>query len=201
MNIAVLRYNINMDFFTRIEQGRWTAYRLSKESGIPLTTVNDLLTRKTDPFKMSLETAHRLADALKISLDELFHEIDEADLNSSYDLLRSDICHELKAKGDLDFLQEILSSNEIRKLYQRRLYYHCYYLLGMVDYLCRINALPQSADYNDIRSKKLRNPVYPSSVLLLKKLDDQTLLQKAEAEAIPEFARFNIYEGDVHNVV
>lgn len=199
--ISVLRYNAGMDFFERIEKEHWTAYRLSKESGIPLTTVNDLLTRKTDPLKMSVETAHRLAQALHLSLDEFFHEIDQADLNSSYDLLRSDICHELKDKGDMAFLEEVLTSNEIRKLYERRNYFHCYYLLAMVDYLCRVNQLPQSADYQDIRMKKLRNPVYPSSVVLLQKLKDEKLMSEFEKTAIPEFVRFNIFEGDVRNVV
>lgn len=191
-----------MDFFERLKKDKWTAYRLSKQSGVPLTTVNDLVTRKTDPYKLTLQTSFKLASALQISLDELYREISEADLNSSYDVLRSDICHALKDRGDLDFLEEILGSKKIENLYAHRSYIHCYYLLGMVDYLCRIHDLPLSSDYDEIRQRKLHRMVYPSSMLLLKNLDEKSPeLLELEKQAIPEFARFNIYEGNVRNVV
>lgn len=190
-----------MDIFTRIKQGNWTAYRLSKQSGIPLTTVADFLSRKSDPYKLSFKTAKKLADVLGLSLDELYHEIDAAELNRSYDVLRSDICHALKEQGDVAFLQALFSSDEIEQLYKRRLYFHCYYLLGLADYLCRIHDLPLAKEYEEIRTKKLRDPVVPIGLKILKEIDPKNpKISAAESKAIPEFARFNIYEGDVRDV-
>jgi transcriptional regulator with XRE-family HTH domain len=202
VNIAVLRYNINMDFFTRIEQGKWTAYRLSKESGIPLTTVNDLLTRKTDPHKLSFETAHKLAETFRISLDQLYRDFEETELNSNYDALRSEICHQLKDQGDMEFLDQLLSSDQVEKLYKRRLYFHCFYLVGLCDYLCRIHQLPLPKEYEEIRSHKLRKSAVPLSLEMLEKIDPKNPeILRAKTAAIPEFARFNILEGNVRDAL
>ena len=71
----------------------------------------------------------------------------------------------------------------------------------MVDYLSRINGLPVCTNYNDIRSKKLEKPYFPVGVVVSSvATGDESIKEKALADAIPEFLRFNIVESDVRNV-
>ena len=88
----------------------------------------------------------------------------KVDYRVSFETFKSNTCHQVKDKGDLDFIIETLETNRIRELYGKKWYAESLYLLGMVDYLSRVNDLPVCTNYNDIRSKKLEQEVYPSSV-------------------------------------
>ena len=97
---------------------------------------------------------------------------------------------------------EILKTNEIRRYYERKEYAQAFYLLAMVDYLSRENALPLYSAYDDLRKQKLEKPVYPESVLALAKvMEDDSVLDKSMEQAIPEFRHFNIAESEVRNVI
>ncbi len=75
-------------------------------------------------------------------------------------------------------------------------------MLGIVDYLSRENSLPICTNYNDIRSRKLAQLIYPSSVLIQAAvMHSDEAKEEARRNAIPEFMRFNIVECDVRNVV
>jgi hypothetical protein len=151
---------------------------------------------------MSLETAHKLAMIFKISLDQLYRDFDETELNSNYEALRSEICHQLKDQGDIEFLQQLLGSDQVEKLYRRRLYFHCFYLVGLADYLCRIHQLPLCSEYEEIRGHRLRKTAVPLSLELLAKVDPENPeYLKAQNAAIPEFAHFNILEGNVRDAL
>ena len=103
--------------------------------------------------------------------------------------------------GDIDFIIETLESDKIRTLYQKKWYPESLYLLAMVDYLSRENDLPICAEYGDIRAARLREPVYPSSVIAMSAFSRSDQPKKdSYAQAIPEFTRFNIVEGEVRNV-
>ena len=54
-----------------LNQKGMTKYRLSKISGVPYTTVNDICSGKTRPEKCSAETLYKIAGALKMSMEEL----------------------------------------------------------------------------------------------------------------------------------
>ena len=75
------------------------------------------------------------------------------------------------------------------------------YLLGMVDYLSRINGLPMCTNYNDIRNQKLEKPFFSTGVVISSAaIRDESIKKEALANAIPEFMRFNIVESEVRNV-
>lgn len=75
-------------------------------------------------------------------------------------------------------------------------------MLGIVDYLSRENNLPICTNYNDIRSHKLAQLIYPSSVLIQAAvMHSDEVKEEARQNAIPEFMRFNIVECEVRNVV
>ena len=126
---------------------------------------------------------------------------EEVDYRCSFETFKSNTCHHVKDMGDIDFIIETLETDEVRKLYERSWYREALYLLAMIDYLSRMNDLPICTNYNDIRSQKLEKPYFPAGVAVsYAATGDESIKEKALADAIPEFLRFNIVESEVRNV-
>jgi hypothetical protein len=71
----------------------------------------------------------------------------------------------------------------------------------MVDYLCRENKLPVCAEYGDIRKARLREPIFPASIIAMSAAGrSERPKRESLKRAIPEFLRFNIVESEVRNV-
>lgn len=119
-----------------------------------------------------------------------------------FEAFKSNVCHTLKELGDIEFINRTLKSNSIRQLYTMSWYPESLYLLAMLDYISRINSIPISDEYNDIRCFKLSEILYPADILIMYELtkDEDDLIDSFE-NAIPEFRRFNIVENEVRNVV
>ena len=118
-----------------------------------------------------------------------------------FENFKSNVCHSIKDMGDMPFLLSILQSNEIQDYYKNNQLLECFYLLGMVDYLCNINGLPYDGEYNYIRIYKLEKPVFPAGVHLLCRLNgNDEPKEEALREAIPEFLRYNIVEWGIRDV-
>lgn len=187
-----------------LEEKGITKYRLSKESGIPYTTISDICTGKTNLEKCSGETLYHISKVLKMTIEELIEPgilADDHNARSEFEIYKSNICHRVKDIGDIKFIIETLQEDQIRKLYKREWYRECFYLLAMVDYLSRENELPICLDYEEIRQKKLQKPIYPASVIVAATAEKNERLKRlCEENAIPEFKRFNIIEGDIRDV-
>jgi len=182
-----------------LEQKNMTKYRLSKVSGVPFTTVSEITTGKTKIKNCTGDTLYRLSKALDVTIEDLL--ADSMEYRQGFDTYKSNICHRVKDMGDIDFIIETLETDKIRKLYQKQWYPESLYLLAMVDYLSRENDLPVCAEYSDIRAARLREPVYPSSVIAMSAFSRSDQPKKdSYAQAIPEFIRFNIVESEVRNV-
>ena len=83
----------------------------------------------------------------------------------------------------------------------KKWYAEAFYLLAMVDYLSRINNIPLCNKYEYIRSRSLKDTLYPKDVIMTYLLDPQSDVKKrSRDESIPEFMRFNIVESEVRNV-
>ena len=120
----------------------------------------------------------------------------------SFELFKSNVCHWLKEEGDIDFLIQVLESDLILKYYNRKWYLESFYLLGMLDYISRINDVPMCSEYDDLRQQRMQEIVYPVGVLLTARvLGDESIKEQALKEAIPEILRFNIVESDIRNVI
>lgn len=116
----------------------------------------------------------------------------------SFELFKSNVCHWLKEEGDIDFLIQVLESDLIRKYYNRKWYLESFYLLGMLDYISRINDVPMCSEYDDLRQQRMQEIVYPVGVLLTARvLGDESIKEQALKEAIPEILRFNIVRQEV----
>ncbi len=127
---------------------------------------------------------------------------DSMEYRQDFDVFKSNVCHRVKDMGDINFIIDTLETDSIRKQYQRGWYPESLYLLAMLDYLSRENNLPLCDEYSDIRTMKLHEPIYPSSVITMSVLAHSDKPKKdSYAKAIPEFGRFNIIESEVRNVV
>ena len=170
-------------------------YRLSKESGVAMTTITDICSGKADLDKCAAGTLFKIAKALGVTVDSILenNNVSEVDYRCSFENFKSNTCHHVKDLGDIDFIIETLESDEIRKLYERRWYREALYLLAMIDYLSRLNNLPICTNYNDIRSAGI--------VVSYAATGDESIKEKALANAIPEFLQFNIVESEVRNVL
>lgn len=182
-----------------------TKYRLWKESGVPQATISDICTGKTSIEKCSAETIYRIAKVLDVSMESLIapavQRAEEERRRPPFELFKSNTCHMVKDMGDIPFIIQLLETNQIRNLYEKKWYPEALYLLAMLDYLSRENNVPICKNYNDIRTAKLQRPVYPSSVVILcKTLNSDAPKEECYRMAIPEFLRFNIVESEVRNV-
>ena len=181
-------------------------YRLSKNTGIPYMTLNDICSGKTKLQNCTAETVYRLAKAMDTTMEELLESVWKEDAamqeQRDFELFKSNVCHRVKTMGDLPFVVETLRSDEIRRYYDKAWYPEALYLLAMVDYLSRENDLPLCMNYNDIRAQKLKTVAYPSGILALYAATrDKRCKEESLRAAIPEFRRFNIVENEVRNVL
>ena len=188
-----------MDINDILRQKNMTKYRLSKVSRVPFTTISEITTGKTKIKNCTGETLYRLARALDVTIEDIL--ADSIEYRPSFETFKSNVCHLVRDSGDIDFIIDTLESGKIRKLYQRKWYPESLYLLAMVDYLSRENDLPLCKEYDDIRTARLREPIYPSSVIAMSVFSrSEQPKQESYAQAIPEFRQFNIVESEVRNV-
>ncbi len=125
-----------------------------------------------------------------------------AEIRIDFELFKSEACHRLKELGDTEFIISLLESDAIRKYYDKQWYPEALYLLAMLDYVSRVNAVELCTDYDDLRTKKLQETIYPSSIIAQSLVTgDETIKSKAIEESIVEFIRFNIVEKDIRDVV
>ena len=183
-----------------IKQKKISKYRLSKVSGIPYTTLTDILSGKTDIKKCSAETIYRLSKALEVSMEDILVPYIEKCRN--FELFKSSVCHDLKKLGDVDFIIQTLEKDEIQKYYYIECYPESFYLLGMLDYVSRLNNVPLCNKYDELRKKSLPEPIFPAGIVAISEASGKEDAKKeAIITAIPEFKRFNIIENEVRNVV
>lgn len=152
------------------------------------------------------ETVYKLAKALGIAMGELLREHMEGGIavlyRSKFETFKSNVCHLVRDKGDIDFIIDTLKSDKTRDYWRREWYPESFYLLAMVDYLSKENGLPLCREYDDIRSLTLSEPLYPRDIMLMAKLDASLdMREQSRKEAIPEFMRFNIVESEIRDVL
>jgi len=183
-----------------LNEKNMSVYRLAKMSDVPYATVNDLCNGKTKLEKCSAETVYRLSKAIGIPMETLLAPcmIKRPDFEN----FKSAVCHQVKEKGDINFIIDTLESGNIRTYYDRKWFPESLYLLAMLDYLSRENDIPICDEYDDLRDCRLEKTIFPASLLAMSAAsEDRKTLEQASASAIPEFRRFNIIESEIRNVV
>lgn len=182
-----------------LENKNMSMYQCAKLSGIPYTTLSELIRGKTRIEKCSAETVYRLSKALNVSMEELIGDSMEKRLD--FEIFKSNVCHAVKDTDDIDFIVTALQNDDVRRYWNKGWYAEAFYLLAMIDYLSRINEIPLCTRYEDVRSHSLKSPLYPRDVALASKLHPALdIREQCRKEAIPEFLRFNIIESEIRNV-
>ena len=102
----------------QLEKQNMTKYRLSRESGVPQATINDICSGKADLEKCAAGTLYRLAKVLGVTVEAIL-ESAKAEYRSAFETFKSNTCHHVKDMGDLDFIVDTLEKDEIRKLYEK----------------------------------------------------------------------------------
>jgi transcriptional regulator with XRE-family HTH domain len=178
-----------------------SVYRCAGQSGIPYTTLLEVVRGKTRIGNCSADTVRKLARALGMSMEELM-DAGSVPERLEFETFKGNACHLLKSSGDIDFVVSVLEEGTVRRYWALGWYPEAFYMLAMVDYLSRIHGLPLCGDYEDIRQMKLDEPIYPKDVRLVEKLSPGMYMDNMLREKpIPEFERFGIIETDLRNVV
>ena len=184
-----------------LEQKGISVFQCAQLSGIPYTTLLDLVKGKTCIGKCASETLYKLAKALGVTMESLMEYSEAASKRASFETFKSNVCHTVKEKGQIGYVIEILTNDEVNYYWDLCWYPEAYYVLAMLDYLCRINDIPVCENYNDIRATSLKKTVFPRDIAVAAKLDSSLdVKERAIKESIPEFIRFNIVERDICNV-
>ena len=182
-----------------LKEKQMTKYRLAKSSGVSQTTVNDICNYKVNIKNCTGETLYRLAQTLGVNVESLLQEAMEN--RPSFEIFKSNVCHYVKDIGDINFLIDVIKTDRIYSFLDKGWYREALYLLAMIDYLCRENALPLYEEYAELRELRLSKIVYPAGVLILSAaLKSERPKEESLRDAIPEFLRHNIVESEVRNV-
>ena len=183
-----------------LKEKNMSMYRLARESEVPYTTINDMCNERTSPEKCSGETLYRICKTLDISIEELLDPYMQPRMD--FELFKSNVCHYVNTVGDIEFMVDVIQADDIRNYFDKKWYRESLYLLGMLDYLSRVNNIPKCTNYDDIRNCKLEETVYPAGVVAMcSALKSDNPKEEAVKDAIPEFLKFNIVESEVRNVV
>ncbi len=120
---------------------------------------------------------------------------------NDFELFKSNVCQILKNKSANQFINKIVTEKMVERYFDQGDYKKSFYLVALVDYLCRRDNIKVVSSYDKYRSYKLKDILFPSSVELLSQiLKNDTLKKDALNNAIPEFLHFNIVEGEIENV-
>lgn len=179
-------------------------YRLSKESGIPQTTIVDICSGKSRIEKCSADTIYRIAKTLNVSMESLIEQemerCTQMSKRSDFEVFKSNVCHLVKDKGDIEFIRMVQEYNMLESFFADNKEKEGFYLLGMVDHLCKVNGIPNIERFDKYRNSKLKNIIYPRGILILSLLSEPGAKERALKHAIPEFLKYNIVEENVRDV-
>lgn len=159
--------------------------KLSIITAIPYTTLYEIVNGKVKMEECQYKTLKKIADFCEVSVDELVYQAED------FQTFRNKLHHRLVKEDELDIVVEFLENKSIDYFYKRQDYLKALYLLSLVDYVLKKNDLPMCAEYAEIRSLKLKEPYYVGDSVYEKRVDD----------CIEEFAKHNIYEGDLYDAI
>lgn len=121
--------------------------------------------------------------------------------SKDFECFKSNVCHLLKDLGDLEFIRRILIDDPISQFVKSRHAGWALYLLATLDHVSKENDIPRCTRYDSLRKTKLKELAIPAGIKISAELlGNRTVLKKAQKNALPEFLKYNILEGDIHDV-
>ena len=179
-------------------------YELEKTSSISHATLNDIYNERSNINNCTISIMSKLADALKINIDELYKTLNYDNLslfayNSDFDLFKSDMLQRLRVADEVSFVAHVVAYKEIDNYFYQKKYLEALYLLSLVDYLCTKNSIPRLNQYDYFREYKFEKIYVSKSIYILLTLK-QIRVTDIFKSAIKEFLKHNIVEAEIENV-
>ena len=187
-----------MTFKRLLSNHNISGYSLSKITHIPYMTINDLINGKTKVENISLKHAYEISKCLDINITDLLR-LDSISL-PQFRYFRNNVLMELRSFGYETFINTVIKNKQIDYYYKNNGEEYAFYLLALIDYLCRIHNMPLYSDrYNSLRKQKLKNAFFVGSdIIKFDSIEDAE--SKLKIKGIPEFKKYNIIEENVFNV-
>ena len=179
-------------------------YELEKTSSISHATLNDIYNERSNINNCTISIMSKLADALKINIDELYKTLNYDNLslfayNSDFDLFKSDTLQRLKATDEIMFVNKTIESKTIDDYFFSKKYAESLYLLSLIDYLSKKNNIHLCKEYDRIREYKCEKIYVSKSIYLLLAMK-QINVTDIFKNAIKEFLKHNIIESEIDKV-
>ena len=191
------------DFFNR---DNCTIEEFSAESGIPESTLGDILNGVSCLQFCQARTINKLSKALCMDVDDILRlepairsgswipdptidPVHEFDNPAYFAGFRRQMIEEITRKGEEAFVFNTLTSERVEDIYLDSDYPEALYLIGLVDYLAAKNGLLRITRYDRYRADMMKNPVIAP---MAKQVPFYT--PGAILPAIPQLLKFNFIE-------
>ena len=202
----------NMYLMNLMNEHCMTRADLSMMSGVPDSTLRDILSGKAQIDHCAAATIYGIADALGTTVEDVLDHYWDECLGADDEECESEVLHDghtlllfystvdrvvqLRQHVDDALLTSCVNSEAFIDLFfDRGFYREAFFLLGLTDYLNRKLGMKTNPRFDAYRGYRLDCPVY--SLSTLEEYDDPEELKNAkayaEAYAIPELAAFNIF--------
>lgn len=174
-----------MDFEMELKKQNLNIRTCSVKSGIPYATLYPIIKGQVDIGTCAYYTVEKLARVLGYTPDQIvYHKVD-------FQTFRNNLHHDIK-RNDLQTVLGIIEQEDIEYYRIHSDYVKMFYLLATVDYICKKYDIPLCDKYNEIRNMKLEKTFF---------VGDSAFMNRDKNLGIPEFARYNIIEGDLYDAV
>ena len=202
----------NMYLMNLMNEHCMTRADLSMMSGVPDSTLRDILSGKAQIDHCAAATIYGIADALGTTVEDVLDHYWDECLGADDEECEREVLHDghtlllfystvdrvvqLRQHVDDALLTSCVNSEAFIDLFfDRGFYREAFFLLGLTDYLNRKLGMKTNPRFDAYRGYRLDCPVY--SLSTLEEYDDPEELKNAkayaEAYAIPELAAFNIF--------
>lgn len=187
-----------MIFKELLKEKNITPYQLAKQTGIPYTTINDVINGKTLICNMRFKHVTQIMDVLDVDID-VIRSITEIE-TGEFRYFRNNVLMELKRSGATHFIKRLINGKYIDFYYKNNNLECALYLLALLDYLCATNGIPiYDKRYNTLRKMKLDKPFF-AGYEWFNFLNMEEVESKLGIKLIPEFKKYNIVEDNIFNV-
>ena len=202
----------NMYLMNLMNEHCMTRADLSMMSGVPDSTLRDILSGKAQIDHCAAATIYGIADALGTTVEDVLDHYWDECLGADDEECEREVLHDghtlllfyttvdrvvqLRQLADDALLTSCVNSEPFIELFfDKGFYREAFFLLGLTDYLNRKLGMKTDPRFDAYRGYCLDCPVY--SLSTLEEYDDPEELENAkayaEAYAIPELAAFNIF--------
>ena len=132
-------------------------YKVANSALVAYPTVFNIVNGKVDILNCALGVVKKIADALNLTVAELFTL---CDTNYSFDLFRSEQCHLVNRMGEIEYVIELLEKKKIDYYWKLDMKVESFYLLAMLDYLSKRKEITKCHEYVEISKYKMKKIVF-----------------------------------------